>query len=83
MIEWGRPRMGVDLCTETDLQEVPHCYTTEVPSYTLEVCKKDTWVVFSDVPVESLHDVVESMHLDYDCPVRLKENGYVVFTVWP
>lgn len=80
-------RMGVHLCTETNVSDVPHCFTTEIPTYTLEVLNKLTeeteeWIFFSNVPCASLDRVVESMHQNYFIPVRLMENGFPVFTVW-
>ena len=83
MIEWGRLRMGVDIAPDTDYTEVPHCFTDEVPKYMLEIMnEEENWILFSDVEIDSLPETVESMHWDYDGPVRITENGYPVFTCW-
>lgn len=79
MIELGRLRMGVDIAPITDYTKVPHCFTNEVPTYTLEILNEGKWIPFSDVPIESLPEVVESMHGSYYYPTRILENGYPIF----
>lgn len=81
-----RLRMGIDICTETDVNDAPHCFTTEIPVYTLERQVFDplgypVWESLGDVPLESLDEVVDSMHYLYDGSARLLENGHVVFTI--
>ena len=83
MIEWGTLRIGVDLCTQTDVETVPHCFTTEVPVYTLEIRNdSEEWEFLRNIPTDCLSEVVEEMHGGFDRPVRLLESGYPVFEAW-
>jgi hypothetical protein len=83
VIELERFRMGVDIAPETDYTIALHCFTDEIPTYSLEIENEDgSWVLFSEFPAEDLPAVVESMHYAFDYPVRLIENGYPVFTCW-
>jgi hypothetical protein len=75
----------VDLCPETDPEDVPHLRQAgHVPEYALEVLSRGVWVLdTSGIPPAELPDAVESMHWAYTEPVRLVEDGLPVFTCWP
>lgn len=82
-MDWAKLRIGVDLCTDTDIEDVPYAHDASyVPVYSLEVA--DTvpgeWVFLRQVPVDLLPDEVEKMHWDYRGSVRLLEDGKPVFT---
>lgn len=73
----------MDIAPETDYAIVPHCFTNEIPIYSLEIENEEgNWEFFSKFSAEDLSTVVESMHNAFDYPVRLIENGYPVFTCW-
>lgn len=79
-VDWSRLRMGVDVLTDTQWDDVKHTYGEEPPEYTLEIEDEDgDWRHYCDVSAEDLPLMVEAMHHGFTDPVRLVENGYPVF----
>lgn len=80
---WAQLHVGPDLCPDTDYEGVPACFDPHhVPVYTLEVKREGEWAFYSALRHEDVEFAVETMHYDFDMPVRLMEDGHSVFACW-
>lgn len=77
----GGLRMGIDVCTITDADKVPHTKIPGyVPTYTLEIMKdmmSDNWEFYCEGDIVEL---TEKAHVMFEW-CRVLEDGYPVFEV--